>query len=410
MDSLDDLPPEAQAERRWAEPRLQSNVSIPLSVGGRLVSVIATGTFREPRRWSPEVVEQLRIVGQILASAVDRKHRDLELKRSLEEVRRLKDQLAAENVLLREELGSPSFQEIVGESPALKRTLALVAQVAPTDSTVLLLGETGTGKELLARAIHERSPRHGAFDGEGELRGDPADSHRERALRPRKGGVHRRPRHEDRPLRARERRHPLPRRDRGPRPRPPGEAPPGPPGGRVRTGRLEPDAKGRRPSRRRHAPRPRRRRRGGPLPGRPLLPSQRLPDSRAAPARASGGRPAPRLVVHPAAAGEDRPAHRQGPAPGMDRLATYPWPGNVRELENVVERALILSPGSTLQLDEAFAGGTPAGPGGGGAPDDRGRRARPTSRPSSSDVAAASKGPGTRPRSSASSRALCARG
>ena len=158
---LDELPPEAEAERQFAEKiGLKSNLTLPLSVGGRLVSVIATGSFSEPRPWSPEVVERVRLVGQILASAVDRKQRDLALQKSLGEIRALKDQLAAENVALREELASPhGFEEIVGESAALKRILARVAQVAPADSTVLLLGETGTGKELLARAIHDRSPR-----------------------------------------------------------------------------------------------------------------------------------------------------------------------------------------------------------------------------------------------------------
>jgi len=157
VSTLDELPPEASAERRFAERvGLKSNLTIPVSVAGRLVSVIATGSFAAPRGWPVEVVERVRIVGEILAGAVDRRNRDVELKRSLEEVRVLRDQLAAENDLLRQELSSShDFQEIVGESPALKRTLARLAQVAPTDSTVLLLGETGTGKELLARAVHE---------------------------------------------------------------------------------------------------------------------------------------------------------------------------------------------------------------------------------------------------------------
>ncbi len=77
-----------------------------------------------------------------------------------EEVRRLRDQLAAENVYLREEIREDhNFGEIVGQSAELRQTLSRVEVVAPTDSTVLILGETGTGKELIARAIHDRSRR-----------------------------------------------------------------------------------------------------------------------------------------------------------------------------------------------------------------------------------------------------------
>jgi formate hydrogenlyase transcriptional activator len=77
-----------------------------------------------------------------------------------EEVRRLRDQLAAENVYLQEEIKEGQhFGEIVGNGPALGRVMDLVERVAPTNATVLILGETGTGKELIARAVHERSPR-----------------------------------------------------------------------------------------------------------------------------------------------------------------------------------------------------------------------------------------------------------
>jgi formate hydrogenlyase transcriptional activator len=77
-----------------------------------------------------------------------------------EEVRQLRDQLAAENVYLREEIqDTHNFEEIVGSSAALTATLRTVERVAATDTTVLLLGETGTGKELIARAIHSRSTR-----------------------------------------------------------------------------------------------------------------------------------------------------------------------------------------------------------------------------------------------------------
>src|SRR5262245_49760466 len=72
----------------------------------------------------------------------------------------LRDQLRRENIVLREEIDRTSmFEEIVGSSPPLRTALSHLSKVAPTDSTVLITGETGTGKELFARAIHKRSPR-----------------------------------------------------------------------------------------------------------------------------------------------------------------------------------------------------------------------------------------------------------
>src|SRR6266436_4816827 len=77
-----------------------------------------------------------------------------------QELRRREAHLAEENIVLREELGKTSmFEEVIGTSSALQMVLARAAKVAPTDSTVLIMGETGTGKELIARAIHKRSNR-----------------------------------------------------------------------------------------------------------------------------------------------------------------------------------------------------------------------------------------------------------
>jgi len=85
---------------------------------------------------------------------------DLEM--AFEEIKKLKDQLYKENLALKEEIDQTSmFEEIIGSSAALRRVLIHVAKVAPTDSTVLITGETGTGKELIARAVHKRSHRAG---------------------------------------------------------------------------------------------------------------------------------------------------------------------------------------------------------------------------------------------------------
>ena len=90
----------------------------------------------------------------------DMKQTQRDLQEALHEIKKLRDQLYNENLALKEEIDrSLMFEEIVGACPALRAVLSRVAKVAPTDSTVLLTGETGTGKELLARAIHKRSKR-----------------------------------------------------------------------------------------------------------------------------------------------------------------------------------------------------------------------------------------------------------
>lgn len=103
--------------------------------------------------------ELLKFVGTTMD--VTEQHRSrVKLEKAFEEIKHLKDRLHDENLVLREELDQASmFEEIVGSSEALRKVLRQVAKVAPVDSTVLILGETGTGKELIARAIHKRSNR-----------------------------------------------------------------------------------------------------------------------------------------------------------------------------------------------------------------------------------------------------------
>lgn len=92
----------------------------------------------------------------------EQEQRQAALEKAFNEIQTLKEQLYKENIALREEIDKASmFEEIVGSSDALRSILSQVAKVAPTDSTVLILGETGTGKELVARAIHRRSHRSG---------------------------------------------------------------------------------------------------------------------------------------------------------------------------------------------------------------------------------------------------------
>jgi len=108
-----------------------------------------------------ERTSQLTVVNEELTKEVlERKRAEDELAKAFEEIKRLKDRLHDENVVLREQIDQVfMFEEIVGSSPALKTVLSSIVRVAPTDSTVLITGETGTGKELIARAIHKGSRR-----------------------------------------------------------------------------------------------------------------------------------------------------------------------------------------------------------------------------------------------------------
>jgi formate hydrogenlyase transcriptional activator len=283
------------------------------------------------------------------------------------EIEALKDRLHQEKVYLEEEVRTQhNFGEIVGESAALRRVLKQVEAVAPTDSTVLILGETGTGKELIARALHERSPRReqtfiklncaaiptglleselfghekGAFTGavaqkvgrfelahRGTLFldevGDIPPELQPKLLRvlqeqefERLGGT--------RTIRANVRLVAATNHDLGQM---------------VRAGHFRSDLYYR-------------------LNVFPVV----LPPLRERPGDI------PHLVRH----FTQRFARRLGraiqsiPAAAMGALVRYPWPGNIRELENVIERAVILSPGPALhitpgELEAAEPVRTPAG-------------------------------------------------
>ena len=100
--------------------------------------------------------------GGFIRDITERKRAEKALETAFEEIRTLKDQLYKENLALRDEVDRASlFEEIVGASEALQAVLFRIAKVAPTDSTVFITGETGTGKELIARAVHKRSQRSG---------------------------------------------------------------------------------------------------------------------------------------------------------------------------------------------------------------------------------------------------------
>ena len=133
---------------------------VPLIVDGVARGSCFVANRRMERDWSERNVEEIRVFAELFASSIARWKSRQDLDRVLDELERSKDRLEAENVYLQEEiLSTHDFREIVGESADLKLCLRQVAQVAETPAPVLIQGETGTGKELIARALHELSDR-----------------------------------------------------------------------------------------------------------------------------------------------------------------------------------------------------------------------------------------------------------
>jgi formate hydrogenlyase transcriptional activator len=128
--------------------------ALPLTCQGKCIGTLSVVSL-EKASYSDEDAVFLQEVANQIALAIQNMQ-------SYQDIDNLKARLERENVYLREELRTQhNFEEIVGNSPALLKALHAVDQVAPTDTTVLIYGETGTGKELVARAIHSRSARNG---------------------------------------------------------------------------------------------------------------------------------------------------------------------------------------------------------------------------------------------------------
>jgi transcriptional regulator with GAF, ATPase, and Fis domain len=170
ISKMTELPAEADRDREvLGLYGTKSGVYVPLSVGkGPVFGLLTFAVTRDERDWPKRVVQQFQLVAQIFANALARKRADLDLhdsecklREQLEEIKRLRLQLEQENIYLRDEIMlQHRHEEVVGRSAAMRKVLAQVEQVAGTEATVLLQGETGTGKELIARTIHKLSKRH----------------------------------------------------------------------------------------------------------------------------------------------------------------------------------------------------------------------------------------------------------
>ena len=362
MNQLEELAPVADRDRATIQRNgVVSGALPPRGVADRVLAALSFAAATREPCWSADRVTHLQPVGKVLANILA--HRDVEraLRLALEENARLRERLKAENVYLHAELDEAhDFREIVGRSPALRAILERVRQVADTDAPVLLLGETGTGKELLARALHASGPRRdrsfitvncaalpaelieselfgyekGAFTGATQAKlgrfeladsgtllldeiGDLDSALQVKLLRALEGGEIQRlgatvTRKVDVRIIAATNRDL--RRD-------------------LREGRFRSDLYYRLS----------------------VFPIE-VPPLRDRPADI------PLLVWH-FIQSRQRVLGRtitKIPTAAMAALLAHNWPGNVRELQNVVERALILSRGSVLRVEEAFGPGAPS--------------------------------------------------
>jgi formate hydrogenlyase transcriptional activator len=152
VNHLDPTEIPAEMYRKATGEGLNSFCDVPLISKNRLLGVLAVARREENAFDNDEVSFLIQAANQVAIA--------VENALAYREIADLKDRLAQEKLYLEDEIrGEMDFEGIVGQSSALRHVLSLVETVAPSDSTVLLLGETGTGKELIARAIHDRSRR-----------------------------------------------------------------------------------------------------------------------------------------------------------------------------------------------------------------------------------------------------------
>jgi transcriptional regulator with GAF, ATPase, and Fis domain len=168
INSLDELPGEAAQDRRSFEQfGARSCLIFPLAAGPRVFGILHFAMIGEERAWEKDIIDHLHLVSQVFAHAITRRNADLALRErehsleaQLEEIRRLKQRLETEVVVLRDEVEACRLSgEILGASDAIQYVHFRIGQVAPLDTTVLIQGETGTGKNLAAAAIHAQSRR-----------------------------------------------------------------------------------------------------------------------------------------------------------------------------------------------------------------------------------------------------------
>ncbi|UJH66595.1 sigma 54-interacting transcriptional regulator [Allomuricauda sp. SCSIO 65647] len=161
ISDVDSLPREGKNIKKFMKDfGVQSILYSALIIDEKLIGALGFDSYTKKIDWSAKYISRLKLIGEIFANALMRKKNQEELAEAHRQLEVLKNQYKNESEYLQEEIKiEHNFDEIIGKSGSLKKTLKKVEQVAPTDSTVLILGETGTGKELIARAVHKNSAR-----------------------------------------------------------------------------------------------------------------------------------------------------------------------------------------------------------------------------------------------------------
>jgi len=158
--TMADSLPGGTAASMMRAPRPGAFVAVPARIAGQTVCALVVESATAQRRWPQALIERLQLLAELIGATLQRARHEVVLRANVSTIEQLNARLEADNTYLKEEIKAHhDFDDIVGDSAPLRLALSRLAQVAPTNSTVLLTGPTGAGKELFARAVHERSRR-----------------------------------------------------------------------------------------------------------------------------------------------------------------------------------------------------------------------------------------------------------
>lgn len=160
---LDDLPEEAKTDKEsFRKIGAKSSLIIPYAIAGKAIAGMTFAKVTHERTFHIGLITRLKLFGEIITGAFYRKKMEERYQKSVTEAQSYKEQISVEDFALRQETKEEfQYEGVIGESAAMKYVFSRIEQVAATDSVVLVLGETGVGKGVIARVIHELSQRKG---------------------------------------------------------------------------------------------------------------------------------------------------------------------------------------------------------------------------------------------------------